>query len=160
MDHCDDVKAMWQDYLATLPPGEEPPTIYMTWHFGNACETADALGRLAVAGTKTATSSLLWDYEAEEEELPRPGDVSIVTDWDGAPLCIIETTAVEVKPFNEVGAEHACAEGEGDRSLAYWRQVHWEAFTASCATLGRMPKETMPVVCERFRVIYPNGGIR
>ncbi len=155
MDHCDDVKAIWQDYLATLPPRQEPPKIYMTWHFGNQRETADRLGQLARAGVKTATSSLLWDYEAEDEELPQPGDLSIITDWDGAPICIIQTTAIEIKPFDQVDADHACAEGEGDRSLAYWRKAHWEAFAVSCAALARLPEESMPVVCERFRVVHP-----
>ncbi len=66
MDYCDAVKAMWQAYLATLPPDIEPPQIYMTWHFGNSPETADELGALARAGAKTATAGLLWDYEAND----------------------------------------------------------------------------------------------
>lgn len=31
--------------------------------------------------------------------------------------------------FMEVNEAHAYKEGEGDRSLAYWRKVHEEAFT-------------------------------
>jgi uncharacterized protein YhfF len=60
-----------------------------------------------------------------------------------------------VVPFREVTATHAYAEGEGDRSLAYWRQAHWEFFSRTCAALGRAPDETMPVVCEEFRVVFP-----
>ena len=31
-------------------------------------------------------------------------------------------------PFDEVSKEHAYKEGEGDRSLAYWRDVHEDFF--------------------------------
>ncbi len=86
------------------------------------------------------------------------GDLSIITNWDGEPLCIIETTEVQVKAFNQVDEQHAYDEGEGDRSLAYWRQVHWQVFSAECAALGRKPTEDMPLVCERFRVVLAAGG--
>ena len=34
------------------------------------------------------------------------------------PRAVLEVTGVDVVPFDEVTAEHAHAEGEGDRSLA------------------------------------------
>ncbi len=34
---------------------------------------------------------------------------------------MIETTDLRVVPFDQVGEEHARAEGEGDRTLAHWR---------------------------------------
>jgi uncharacterized protein YhfF len=159
MDRCDEVKVMWEGYLATLPPGAEA-AVYMTWHFGDDEATANELGRLALAGVKTATAGLLWDYEANEEEPPRPGDLSIITDWEGAPLGIIRTTGVDIWPFNQVDAEHAFREGEGDRSLAYWREVHWRCFAQTCTAIGRTPGEDMPVVCERFEVVYPAPAAR
>ena len=61
---------------------------------------------------------------------------------------------MEVLPFNQVGTEHAAAEGEGDLSLDYWRQVHWEFFGRECRNIGRKLDENMPVVCERFEVIF------
>ena len=47
-------------------------------------------------------------------------------------LCIIETVQVDVMPFEQVSAEFAAIEGEGDGSLAYWRQAHLEYFTREC----------------------------
>jgi uncharacterized protein YhfF len=47
-----------------------------------------------------------------------------------------------------VDAGHACAEGEGDRSLATWRAAQ------GSPSLGRASAETMPVLCERFRVVF------
>jgi uncharacterized protein YhfF len=160
MDTCDQVKEMWQAYLATLPPGSEQPQIYITWNFTNEREAANRLGILARDGIKTATASLLWEFEENGEDLPLPGDMSIITDWEGVPLCIIETTTVEVRPFDQVDAGHAYLEGEGDRTLDYWRRVHWGSFTQACGALDREPSENMPVVCERFRVVFPVDEFR
>ena len=60
---------------------------------------------------------------------------------------------VEVVPFDEVDEEHAYLEGEGDRSLEYWREVH-ERFFTEHATHDRGFATDMPIVCERFRVAY------
>jgi uncharacterized protein YhfF len=156
MYECPEVEAFWQAYLASLPEGSEPPLgSYEAWSFCDNEKDANELGDLVRAGKKTATCSLVWAYEAENEEPPVVGDLSIITNWDGEPLCIIETTEVQIKPFNQVDEGFAYDEGEGDRSLAYWRKVHWDVFSRECAAIGRMPAETMPLVCERFRVIFP-----
>ncbi|MBN1887656.1 MAG: ASCH domain-containing protein [Thermoflexales bacterium] len=153
------LELFWQAYLASLPETTPHPTDYEAWSFGHTQEVANQLGDLAKAGIKTATSSLVWCYEAENEILPQVGALSIILDGDQNPLCIIETTQVEIKAFNQVDGQFAYDEGEGDRSLAYWRQVHWQAFSAECADIRRIPSEDMPVVCERFRVIFsPHQG--
>jgi uncharacterized protein YhfF len=124
------------------------------WSFGSSPEMADELLDLVLAGTKTATASALSDYDADGEQVPRAGDLSIVTDGAGHPRALIVTTDVQVVPFDEVTAAHAYAEGEGDRSLAFWRRVHARYFTE----LGADPAVAMgrlPVVCELFRVLYP-----
>ena len=82
------------------------------------------------------------------------GDLSIVTDWSGKPLCVIETQSLEVVPFNEVSAEFAATEGEGDGSLAFWQAAHRACFTRECIAAGREFSESMLVACERFRVVY------
>jgi uncharacterized protein YhfF len=151
-----EVETFWQSYLASLSEiAESHPTSYEAWSFCDNEEAANELGNLVKAGIKTATCSLVWAYEAENEKLPVAGDLSIITNWDGKPLCIIKTTQVEVKAFNAVDDRFAYDEGEGDRSFAYWRKVHWAVFSRECATIGREPVETMPVVCERFRMIFP-----
>ncbi|MCP4706735.1 MAG: ASCH domain-containing protein, partial [candidate division Zixibacteria bacterium] len=101
-----------------------------------------------------ATCGLVWAYEAENEKLPSVGDLSIITNWEGEPLCIIESIEVEINVFNEVDEKFAYEEGEGDRSLAYWRKVHWDYFSRECSNIGREPTETMPLMCERFRVVF------
>ena len=75
--------------------------------FGGSREVADKLADLIVAGTKTATSSAVWDWEADGDDVPRRGDLEIVLDGSGHPRALIVTTAVEIVPFDEVDAEHA-----------------------------------------------------
>jgi uncharacterized protein YhfF len=92
--------------------------------------------------------------EHDGEPVPQPGDLSIILNGRGEPICIIETTQVEVKPLNAVDAGFAYDEGEGDRSLAYWRAVHWRFFSRTLTAIGRLPDWDMPVVCERFRLVW------
>lgn len=125
--------------------------------FGNSAAMAGELTGLVLRGRKRATASLAWAFEHDDRARPKPGDLSIVTTWAGAPLCIIETTAVEVVAFEDVTAEFAAAEGEGDGSLPSWRRHHAEFFAGECRRIGREPEPGMPVVCERFRVVYRPG---
>jgi uncharacterized protein YhfF len=149
------IEAYWQGYLRTHPA--DSPVLdeqYAAEGWGDSPTMADELGALIAAGTKTATSSALWEYEAEGEPLPEVGVKTVVLDGNGDPLCIVETTEVEVRPYDEVGATFAYEEGEGDRSLEYWREAHWRFFSRTLPNIGREPITDMPLVCERFRVIY------
>ena len=69
-------------------------------------------------------------------------------DGRGEPRCIIESLEVSYRRYNEVDAAFAHEEGEGDRSLAYWREAHRRYF-------GRQGKfsEDMMLMCERFRLV-------
>ena len=121
--------------------------------FGGTAEVADELADLIVSGRKTSTAGALWDYEAAGEALPERGSLEIVLDGSGHPRALLMTTAVEVVPFDEVTAEHARAEGEGDLSLTHWRRVHEDFFT-SCAVHEKGFRPDMPVVCQAFDVLH------
>lgn len=149
------VEDFWRAYLSTLPEGTPArDEEYEAWSFGDSPEMADRLGRLVLADRKTATCSALWELEAEGEPVARPGEKSIILDGDDEPLCVIETTEVTVRRFDEVDETFARDEGEGDRSLAYWREEHRRFFERTLPEIGRRFSEDMPLVCERFRVIY------
>ena len=51
-------------------------------------------------------------------------------------------------------ADFARAEGEDDLTLESWRAGHKRFFTRTRAPIGKEFTEDMPLVCERFRVIY------
>lgn len=158
----DELDAFWdiaRDHanLAGVPvyTGENPVRTLRppAWSFGATPEQADEFLRLVLGGTKTATASSHADYAKEGEQLPSPGTLSILLDGAGHPRALVVTTDVRVVPFDQVDADHARDEGEGDRSLAHWRSVH-ERFFAEHADGGFLPD--MPVVLERFRVPYPS----
>ncbi|GAA1632772.1 MULTISPECIES: ASCH domain-containing protein [Brevibacterium] len=143
------------DFWATARAAEPslPPAVPAAWAFGAGPAQADDLLALVLAGVKTATASALDDYDVDGEPVPRAGDASIVLDGRDRPRAVIVTSAVEILPFAEVTAEHAWAEGEGDRSLAHWRAVHEDFWRAQAAhPAGFRPD--MPVVCERFRLVF------
>ncbi|WP_019160068.1 ASCH domain-containing protein [Brevibacterium senegalense] len=106
-----------------------------------------------LAGTKRATASSMWDCEHVGEAIPVPGELSIILDGRDTPRALIETMTVDVVPFDEVTADHARAEGEGDRTLAAWRDIH-ERFWRDHSEDPRGFDPQMPVVCETFRVLY------
>ena len=111
--------------------------------FGDGPDLADELLELVLKGVKTATCST-----EDEPNISKPGECWIVLDGHGDPRCVIETTEVTFRRFGDVDAAFAHDEGEGDRSLAYWRAAHREYF-------GRLGKfsEDMMLMCERFRLV-------
>jgi uncharacterized protein YhfF len=125
--------------------------------FGDSPELARELGDLVRRGVKTASAGLLASWEADGEPLPGVGDVEIIVDRVGEPVAVVEVTEVRVVPFDQVDEAFASDEGEGDRSLASWRDAHWRYFSRECTRLGGEPTGTMPVVCRRFRLLHAVG---
>jgi uncharacterized protein YhfF len=145
---------MWHAFAATQP-GDPTRRWHEAFHFGDSAALADELAALVMQGGKRATAASLWVHQAEGSQPPAPGALSIVTLFDGTPQCVIETVSVDIRPFDQVDAAFAAAEGEGDGSLDFWRRAHQAFFGRELAALGRAFAPDMPVVCERFRVLYP-----
>jgi len=120
-----------------------------TWRFGDTPEMADELLDLVVAGVKTATSSLLSEYEGSH--LPRVGDLSIILSADGTPRVLVKNVEVKIIPFGQVTAAQAAAEGEGDQTLQSWQLGHLRYWRGAGHTVD---DDTM-IVWERFKVVYP-----
>lgn len=152
----DTAARLWEEFLASSEPGagEARRARYSAWQFGTGVEQGNRLLEYVLSGPKRATAGALWAFEHEGEALPEAEDYSIVLDGHGIARCIIRTTEVRIVPFNEVDAQFAYDEGEGDRSLEYWRAVHWEYFTRELGEMGLEATEAMPVVCERFEVVF------
>lgn len=142
-------KEMWQAYKKINPAiGDEIDA----WVFG---VQADQLADLVLSGEKTATASAYELYKLENEPLPQAGSFDVILDSQDRAVCIVEINKVSVLPFNEVSAEHAFKEGEGDKSLAYWQQVHEAFFTECMAEAGLEFSQETGVVLEEFRKVYP-----
>ena len=154
------IESFWQAYLSSRSEQDRPGLeAYDIWHFGDTEDVAAKCAHLVKARIKTATSGLVWEMEADGDRMPQPGDLAVVTDLSGEPHCVIEVTECVVKPFNEVDEQFAFDYGEGDRTLQGWRKDTWEYFAPICEKLGRQPGETMPLACQRFRLVYPVGLI-
>jgi uncharacterized protein YhfF len=143
----------WQAFSATQ--AEDPtPRFLEVLYFDDNEPSANELADLVLSGRKRATAALLWAHEVEGKRVPRAGDLSIVTDYAGHAKCVIKTLRVDIVPFCQVTEEFAHTEGEGDGSLDYWRTTHEAFFARECARIGRIPAPDMPIVCERFEVVF------
>jgi len=149
------VNDYWQKFLSTLPKDSlYHSKSYVAEGWGDSPKMADELGTLIAQGTKTGTCSALWEWETEGNPIPEVGLVTVVLDGKGEPLCIVETTEVSIRKYNEVEADFARAEGEGNLSLEYWRAAHKNFFSRTLPKIGKEFSEEMPLVCERFKLIY------
>lgn len=146
------IEQFWDEFLRHT--GKDRTTRYLeAFHFELSEAGANGLLELVLAGTKRATASSLWAFEAEGGRIPQKGDYSIVTDWTGNPKCVIKTTCVTVLPFREMTFEICKREGE-DENLASWKEGHTRFFTREGEALGYRFAEDMPVVFEDFEVVY------
>lgn len=125
-----------------------------SFYFCDNKKNADECAELVVNKIKQATSPSVWWFEKNNESFPTVGDIAIVTNWDEEPKAIITTTKVEIVKFKDITAEYACTEGEGDKSLDYWKKVHWEYYRNEMEDFGEYPDEEMKIVCEYFETIW------
>ena len=140
---------MWNAYKEINPSiGDEIDA----WAFG---VEANLLADLVLKGEKTATASAYDLYAVDNEPLPQEGNFDVILDSQDQAVCIIEITKVSVQPFKQVSADHAYKEGEGDKSLDYWRQVHEDCFAEWRREAGLTFTPDSKVVLEEFHKVYP-----
>lgn len=144
-----------EQYLNSLPVDiVQQYTSFSSDYFCADEYNANVCADLILKGEKTASCSMDYWYSHKGETMPEIGHLLVVTDWQGEPKCIVEITSVEKCRYKDVTQEFAAAEGEGDKTLAWWRQAHWRFFSLECEELGIEPTEDMLLVLERFKVVY------
>lgn len=154
MEH-ESIKNMWENYIASLEGDLNISNkTYSSWHFCDNESDANELALLVISGIKKATASLYLSYEFENDDLPKVGNYSIITNWNGVAQCIIKTTNIDIVPYKDVTEEFAATEGEGDKTLEYWRNCHWDYFSREMKENNQEPNENMLVVCEKFNVVF------
>lgn len=112
--------------------------------FGDSPELADELLALVLEGKKRATC---WAV-AEGMKGAEIGKPVVVRDGRGRPRAVLQTLELTRRRFGEVDEQFAFDEGEGDRSLAYWRGAHQCYFTRL-----KLFEPGMMLWCERFRLV-------
>jgi uncharacterized protein YhfF len=143
-------------------PGSDPKTLLGLPAFGFAFPgpLRDELTALVLDGTKVATASLVADFIVDGEQIPRPGDRSVIMDSTGRPVAIIETTLIRLTTMARVADDFARAEGEGFRDARDWRAAHerfWGSYLDDLRRDLADPSfaltDSTPVVCEWFRLV-------
>lgn len=149
----DAAAAMWRAYRAAHPalPPEEP----VVDHFGDSAPLADALLDLVLHGPKRATASLVADFVAEGEPLPRIGSHWVACDGSGTPRAVLRSTELRVGTIETVDDAFARDEGEDDRTRESWLREHRRYWTRVCAARGEELTDAHEVVFERFDVVWP-----
>jgi uncharacterized protein YhfF len=143
---------MWGDYLKNHLEDvfhEAPKAV----HFCENKKDANKCAKLVKAGVKKASSDSLLGLQYRNERLPKIGDYIVVTDWEGIAHCIVETTKVTLKPFFSIDEKYVEMEAE-NKSLAHWKEVHWDYYTRELAEFERLPRESMIVVCQEFKKVF------
>jgi uncharacterized protein YhfF len=120
--------------MATLP----------SFAFGDSPAMADELLHLVLKGRKTATC---W-AAAHGRKGVEVGGHQVVLNGGGRRCCVIETIELTERRFDQIDAEWAAAEGEGERTLESWRRDHEAFFTREGVFTPKMP-----LWCERFRLV-------
>ncbi len=147
------ILTLWNNFLKQHPEHKNRK-IPESFYFCDNEKDANECAELVVNGIKQATATSLWWFEYHKEALPKPGDLAIITDWDGNAKAIIETIKITPTPYNKITAAFAITEGEGDKSLAYWKKVHKAYYTREMKPHNADFDENMMIICEYFKTVY------
>lgn len=146
---------MWGDYLDThlqYAFVHEPRVT----HLGNDDVSCQLQMKKVLSGDKRAISRALLGLQLRNEQLPKIGDFTVLTDWNGKARCIVRTVAVRLKPFFSIRSSYVKLDGNG--SLDEWKKIQWELYTRELAPYGRVPRDSMIVVCEVFEKVFESKG--
>ena len=119
-------------------------------------EYGDHVTQLAIDQVKRATAHLAMDFELNKVPRRETGDYWVIL-WESfKPACVLEIVNVAVRPFRDVDDAFAAREGEGDGSLAFWKQCHEDYFKLQLADWDKPWSEDLSVVLESFELVAVN----
>ena len=149
----ENIELFWKNFITdnTRYVNEKTPE---SFYFCDNEKDANDCAKLVVKKIKQATAPSLWSFEINNEKLPRKGDLNIITNWNKVPQAIILTTKIELIKFSEITAKFAQREGEGDKSLAYWKKVHKAYYEREMQGHKEEFSKDMIIVCQYFDTIY------
>lgn len=148
---------LWADFCRKKNIDINTP--YEAWAFCGGGPAADELAELVLKRRKFGTASAYDDYVFENaiDEIPKQGDYSVILNNNNDAVCIIRDYDVYIRAFGDVSSFHAYSEGEGDRTLEYWKEVHTRVFGPNLEKEGMPLTDESLIVCEKFTVEYVSG---
>lgn len=135
-------------------PGERIDR-YKVRTFGGSKAMSDIIVPLIETRQKTGTFALAAEFESDPARAPQVGDLYVVTHFDGTPAVLYRITFVETVPFEGIDHDHVQVEGPKARDVGVWRGIHWDYFGAIMRSMGREGSMQMPIVFQRFEVLFP-----
>jgi len=148
-----DIELFWKNFISdnTKHVNEKIPE---SFYFCDNEKDANDCAKLVVKNIKQATAPSLWSFKINNEKLPKKRHLNIITNWNKVPQAIILTTKIELIKFSEITAKFAQREGEGEKSLAYWKKVHKAYYKREMQGYKENFSEDMIIVCQYFNTIY------
>ncbi len=147
------VQRMWDEFIKKFP--QYSGKFYTAWYFCSTEDCANKLAELTKQGIKRGTTSLYYWIETGKESLAKVGDISVITDWSGVAQCIIRIKKITILLFRDFDEHLAEIEGEGDKSLDYWRKGHIEFFKNDLSKEPVEFNEDMTIVFEEVETLFP-----
>ncbi|MDO4501141.1 MAG: ASCH domain-containing protein [Erysipelotrichaceae bacterium] len=133
---------------------------HTAWAFCGGGEAGDRLAELVLERKKFGTASAYEAYLSQGalDEIPRSDEYNVILLDNGEAVCVTQNYSLNIKKFGEVSSFHGFAEGEGDRSLRYWKEVHEEFFEDDFKRANKVMDENSLIVLEQFKVVYVADG--
>lgn len=131
--------------------GRENVAFKGTICFGDNHDFADNAAIAAANGEKTAMTYPENGYRTAMKGMPAVGDLNIVVNWAGEPVCVIETVKVEKIRFNEVDEALQAAEYTG---AASWREIKEAECKREIEELGGEFDENIVLIAEEFKAVF------
>ena len=111
-----DTDAFWQAFRRYAGLDHDN---YVVGSFGDSPEMATELAGLVIAGIKRATASLVHDYGAGREPIPKPGDFVMMLDGEGKPT----SNAIPTAAWAKGSSLENCPRGHSTDPRRTWRQI-------------------------------------
>lgn len=145
------INIFWNGFL-TKKKLPESTRCHRIFAFSTDQRESMRLLRLAYAGKKELIFSSFNSYQ-DVEAIPKPGDISIVTESGGFPYCVIETQKIEMLPFKQIDFSLIQRDDE-TKSLLSWQIEHLSQYKKEGELYGYQFSSESPIVVETFKVIY------
>ncbi len=104
-------------------------------------------------GVKTLTATPQAVYQAKAQAQPKVGDIKLVLYPNGNVCCAVQTTQVDIVPFEKVSRMQAYQAADGDRSLDYWKATRQLFFKRALQPYNLQFDDMMPILLESYQTI-------
>lgn len=130
------------------------PATYRHRCIGNNRDAANKIRAYVARREKVGTFPLPWHFEKTGQTPPKPGDFSILIDFDGVPYAVVRISTIDTVRFADVSDRHTAIDGPPMQKVSAWRPVHIAHWTRLLEPHGLKITDDMPVWVERFDLIY------